>query len=691
MDPHSSPDILSLVTFRVGAWRVDPGAHALRRGETEIRVEPKVMALLVALAARAGQTVSRDDLMAEVWPDVIVSEDSLSRAVSKLRTALDDDAQEPRYIETIPKAGYRLLAPVETEPEERPVPPLGPTRTTRRWLPVAGLIAALVVGTVAALIWAWPDSEPAPSFRTVTHQPGVERHPALAPDGQRLAYVATARQMSQPADLYVQDLAGTAPLQLTDSPEEERHPTWLPDGRIAFLRCDGQACGVFAVAGTGGGVRRLVDAPVGAWGLSASPDATTLVAVARSTDEAPYRLVLLDPVRGTAQPVTAPEAGSLGDLWPVVSPDGAWVAFVRHGLGGEEDIVVQRLEDGEPRLLTHDGVPIAGLTWTADGEALVYAATHEGVEALWRVEVAGGAPERLVASAIGTPRNPSIRGSRLVYEAHTSEANIYAADAAGRWQPAIVSTGVDEQPALHPSGERLAFVSDRSGAPELWSAALDGSDLVRLTAFGGERLGAPRWSPDGETIVFEVQVSGAGKLFSIAAEGGTPKPLTEGHYDIGPRWSPDGQTIYFGSNRDGTPGLWRMAADGGVPEFVAEGFVGEPSTDGRSVLVQELNRPGLWRRTEGGRVVQIDSTLDKRDWGNWTVTTEGILLVERTDDRTRLIRLDPETGARTLVSDDLGVVPSRAPALSATPDGRRVVLARIDRIESALVVTELEE
>lgn len=131
--------------FRVGSWRVDPGAHAIARDGSETRVEPKVMALLVALAARPGQTVSRDDLMAEVWPDVIVSEDALSRAISKLRTALEDDAQEPRYVETIPKAGYRLLAPVRHDPMDGP-PEAAPAARRVRWGLGVAVLAALAVG-----------------------------------------------------------------------------------------------------------------------------------------------------------------------------------------------------------------------------------------------------------------------------------------------------------------------------------------------------------------------------------------------------------------------------------------------------------------------------------------------------------------------------------------------------------------
>ena len=115
----------------------------------------------------------------------------------------------------------------------------------------------------------------------------------------------------------------------------------------------------------------------------------------------------------------------------------------------------------------------------------------------------------------------------------------------------------------------------------------------------------------------------------------------------------------------------------------------DPATWTGSLLFVDMDHRGLWRLPlGGGDAVRIDSTLDLRDWGNWVVTDRGILLIDRTGGGARLVRVDPATGARAVVREDLRFVPSRAPALAATPDARRVVLARIDRIESAIVLSE---
>lgn len=98
--------------WTVGPWRVHAGTGELVRGSESLRVEPRVAEVLVYLARRAGQVVSRDELLTAVWPGVVVGDDALTQAIIKLRKALGDDAKRPAYIETLAKRGYRLIAPV---------------------------------------------------------------------------------------------------------------------------------------------------------------------------------------------------------------------------------------------------------------------------------------------------------------------------------------------------------------------------------------------------------------------------------------------------------------------------------------------------------------------------------------------------------------------------------------------------
>ena len=118
MEPSQSEHGEAPSELILGEWRVQPSLNRLTRGEATVRIEPKMMDVLVLLARRAGEVVSKDDIAGAVWPQLFISESVISRAIAGLRKALDDDASSPRFIETIAKRGYRLLArPAAAAPE----------------------------------------------------------------------------------------------------------------------------------------------------------------------------------------------------------------------------------------------------------------------------------------------------------------------------------------------------------------------------------------------------------------------------------------------------------------------------------------------------------------------------------------------------------------------------------------------
>jgi TolB-like protein/DNA-binding winged helix-turn-helix (wHTH) protein len=160
--------------FRLGPWRVEPGLNRISCSGSSLRLEPKVMEVLVCLAHDAGETLSKEHLLQAVWAGTFVSDDVLTRSVSELRRVLEDDPKEPKYIQTVPKRGYRMVAPVEvindgSTPDSVAVVNSGQTRKALaigpfRWMrPLAvasvtvlllALLAAFNPGNVRARFWA---------------------------------------------------------------------------------------------------------------------------------------------------------------------------------------------------------------------------------------------------------------------------------------------------------------------------------------------------------------------------------------------------------------------------------------------------------------------------------------------------------------------------------------------------------
>jgi transcriptional activator of cad operon len=134
-------------TLRIGDWFVNPLAGEIARGEERVRLEARTMRLLLCLAENAGEVVSIDTLLSQVWSGVVVTPDSVYQAVAALRRLLGDDAKQPAYIVTVPRLGYRLVAPVES-PQVDALPGARPVRASSRMFVALSLGVLLVAGAV---------------------------------------------------------------------------------------------------------------------------------------------------------------------------------------------------------------------------------------------------------------------------------------------------------------------------------------------------------------------------------------------------------------------------------------------------------------------------------------------------------------------------------------------------------------
>ena len=170
-------------TFRVGDWSVEPQLNTITGPDKAAHVEPKIMQVLVCLAENAGQVVTKELLMRSVWADTFVSDDVLTRSISELRRVFGDDAKEPRFIQTIPRRGYRLIAPVvddgvkqETETgEARAAEKATPARRRRlKWLNLLFLVASamlVVTGLVYGLLLRGTPATKQPEIKSLAVLP----------------------------------------------------------------------------------------------------------------------------------------------------------------------------------------------------------------------------------------------------------------------------------------------------------------------------------------------------------------------------------------------------------------------------------------------------------------------------------------------------------------------------------------
>lgn len=694
--------------FRVGQWLVQPHLNRVTRDEHTVLLEPKVMEVLVVLTEHAGDAVRREDLMETVWPGLVVTEEALTRCISALRSAFEDDYKNPKVIETIRKTGYRLIAPVSLEAKpttpqlERPAAP-APTfhvrRLPQRWPWIAGLLAVLSLG-----LWGFfpqPNSTPPSALRIVpfTAFPGNEMEPAFSPDGNHVAF-AWDDQQGKHMDVYIKSLASETPFQVTSDSAYEVSPTWSPDGsRLAFARV-WDTCEILIMPVFGGPERKVTEC--GGWGnpqLDWSPDAETpMIAISESyARHAPHRIVLLSLETLEKRPLTHPLPQHQGDRKPRFSPDGKTVAFIRTS-DQTSDIYLVPTSGGTPQRLTFDNLNVAGLAWMPDSKNIVYTSNRTGTHSLWRIPAMGGTPELLFVSG-ESMINPALlaQDGSLMYEQWSNETNIYRIPLNATSNPDlprspfIASTYWDGDPQYAPTGDRIAFTSNRSGAFEIWLSNADGTPPVQLTTFEGPVARHPTWSPDATQLAFDSRAEGNADIYLTETTGTPPRRLTtDPAVDVHPSWSVDGQWIYFSSDRSGTWQIWKIPAVGGNAQQVTPngGFAVHAAPDGKSLYFTKHDTSGIWHiPIAGGDESLIVPTPASTNNNAWHVAKGGIYFLQSGNHSP--LTLAFYNTATDQISDAAALPVSMQPHnFTISPDGTWLLSSQLDRSESDLVLAK---
>ena len=706
----------------MGEWQVHPSLNRISRGGEELRLEPKVMQVLEALAEVPGEVVTRDQLVARVWSGMFVSDDVVHRAIGELRRAFGDDAAKPAYVETIRKRGYRLIAAVR-RPQE------GVASTARRgvsldapavvapvvskpqykFMVVASVVLAAALGVVVfALASRQTSTQPSPSsvrFAAMTSGPLNEVDPAISPDGARLAFAMRqdAGDVGQ-ADLYITDGAGRTPTRLTAHPSDDRYPSWSADAStLAFVRIDGRTCDIMLITLADRRERRLascgnIEEPRVSW--SAKGDWLVESFAPGPDPIRGWQIARVSTTTGVREALTLPNPGTLGDYSPTVSPDGTRIAFVRGINGATSDIHIVPMSGGTPSRITWDNQDLVGLDWSADGKSLVYATDRAGGYTIWRVGTDGGDPHLVVGGAAKL-KHPSVAraNGRITYESWSYEINLWEApivdrldlegDLTSTLRPTIqTSDQWNHSPDLSPDEKQIAFVSTRSGGAEVWIANRDGSEPHQLSTFGRASMRVPRWSPDGKSILISAAVNGQPDLYAVDVANAKLTRLTDDPDDeVAPSWSRDGASVLFGARQGGTWQVMRMSiADRSRRQLTTDGgYAALASPDGTSILFTRLERPGVWQMSvDGGEATLLVPTVRAAENANWRVTPNGIYYVGSTADHT-VVRRAPLAGGPGV---DVAWIGNYSwPGLAVTRDGK-VIYAHWDRRESNIMAMD---
>jgi Tol biopolymer transport system component len=339
-----------------------------------------------------------------------------------------------------------------------------------------------------------------------------------------------------------------------------------------------------------------------------------------------------------------------------------------------------------------------GAAWLPDGGGIVFASGWRGENGVWLTAPSNEATPRRLPFAPTSANEPAVTrsGNRLVYTTYRQDTNIWRLEAvaSGRRQtapvPIVSSTKLDWDPAVSPDGKALAFISERSGAQEVWLCDLDGSNPRQLTPRAGADISGPQWSPDGQSIAVTIFGKREVQVGIVNASSGGMRALSIPGGGKWPSWSRDGKWLYFA--KSGHPSsIWKIRPDGGVPVQLTWGSTDDmpqASFDGKYIYYNK-GWPGplsIWRiSVDGGNETKLVEGVSNS--GQWISGPEGIYYFAAPDiaGRSEMRLYESSTGrTKKLLTAERSV----GFRIAVSPDGRTIFFPQIDEQGSDLMLVE---
>jgi eukaryotic-like serine/threonine-protein kinase len=579
--------------FEFGEFFLDPKEMVLLQNGKPVSIPLKALQLLLILVENHGHLVEKDELMNAVWADSFVEEGNLAFTIRKLRAIFGDNAREPRYIENVPRRGYRFIAEVEQRASKnglssdahRPTTGDASDHLTRPRSQGVGsfsvtiISAAFFVLAIVVGIWyAWKANVEAyvpilgaPFNAEMLATDGNAFHAAISPDGKNVVYVNNAGD-KQSVWLRQLDSANNVEI-IPPSDVFYGGLAFSPDGNFLYFtrlpKNEARQLNLYRVSIFGGVPTQIINETQG-W-ISVSPDGERLSFVrCYYRDDDFCSLWIADAADGKNERklTSRPRPIRIGDN--KISPDGRSVAFAvgqSQNAANEFGVMAIDIETGAERQFTDQRFfNIKSLAWLPDDQGLLIAASRvpDTNFRIWRLSTSIDDVQLLTNdsetySSLSLDKN----AARLVATQTTRDFQLMRySEGKPAERPRMLADATSV--AFAPSG-KIYFSSVMTGNDEIWSINADGSSQKQLTNDRASDAG-PVISPNSSVVFFCSNRTGEAHVWRMNADGSSQAQLTkkEGGWPLFA--SPDGKWIYYHSGRERT--LWRVSRDGGEEELV---------------------------------------------------------------------------------------------------------------------------
>lgn len=488
-------------------FTLDLGKRALFRGMERVHLTARPLETLIFLVENRGRVAEKSEILDAIWKDTFVTEDVLVQAIKEIRRVLEDSKVDPRFIQTVPRQGYRFIGDVSVElPFSRSdlsgrdrltVVPKNQPGKWRIWTIVTGLSCLLLISILAWFVWKKESTtvaatSPATDSNSVNGEQPLQHlatgefpagKPAISPDGKLILYVGSSRDVPGYSDIFVMPATGGNSVRVTRQATPSGDlPVFTSDSsHIVFSRPSGgeeqsRLLDLYIVPSSGGDIRPYL---MEASGAGFSPDGRW---VAYTKHLPSHHVLWLSSTDDLTQHIEIAASG----YTPRWSPDGRWLAFTTSNPnGGDGDLwIVDAAGGSKPVNLTNHFQQLYGLTWTPDSRSIVFSSKRSGPHMLWKVSITDRKVEQ-VSTVIGESAAPSIpaAGNTMVFHVvHVTKDLMLSDDVSSSEAEQVTHDEYHQWLRLSPSGAKVASIVQRPDFGEhLYVTDLRTRESIRLS------------------------------------------------------------------------------------------------------------------------------------------------------------------------------------------------------------------
>ena len=699
--------------FSFSEFKVIPQANLLIKRSQKKRLEAKVMSLLILLASKSGEVVTRSEILAALWPNIVVGDEVISQLIYSLRNALADDAKNPKYIETVPKKGYRFIAEIKVTNTDKITPIESKERTNilannnrvslnRKWL------VSIFLLLITPFFYAWLVSNDnlqksiinlkIQNILPVTQDIGVEGDFSFHENHKKMVYISSQEKR---VDLYLKTLGQNRSEQITNDDWVEYSPLWLDKNTLTYIR---EKSGQFQI------IRHVLqknaeviyESDNAIFNLALRENAPFTISFIEYDNYQHNKLHEIKSINFINNKVTYLHESTLhlpSDIrYQIYSLDGQTLYFFNNS-DQVKEIVSLDLKSNQYKTLTNKFSWVEHIALLDSGNLLI-SGEVSATKGIWQLNINNHAIKSILPSSSGQRiTRAKFKQGQIYYATYKASANQVIADIKQQtfdFLPKLNSDANEYYGIYSKDNKTIYFVSNRTGYYELWSYNVNSQITTQVTQLQASFIYKPALSNTEEllAVVYEKEELWLSIISLTTGEPVNESKIPSMKYQL--IWSEDDKSIYISEHKKHV-NIYQYDSVTLKAKLIQSraGLFAQESTNGESLTLIDYKIGGLISKNiTNGTISQLSSSISNLEFlrpGELKAVEQSIFAVKKDGPKRKIERYAITNDNQTPRSKILMDLPNWSRVTDFNANGTKAIFFKVSPPEGDIMTILFEQ